>query len=313
MLRSMMALLVGAAMLFGAGASAQPLVDVAWMKANLGKPGIVIVDVRSAAGKTKDDYLKGHIPGAVFTDYAKAGWREKDKNGTPEMLPPPEKLGQIIGSLGIDNATHVVLVPEGARAVDVGAATRLYWTFKIVGHDKVSILNGGHTAWVKEVDKDKKPANPLETADVKPAAKAFTVNYRAQMYATLDDVKKAMAANQPLVDNRPNDFFVGLTKSPHAKAAGTIPGAKNLPESWLTDNGGGVFRSKTQMTKLYEAAGVPLTGKQVNFCNTGHWASLGWFVASEIMGNKDAIMYDGSMTEWTADGKQPLDQKIKLQ
>ena len=313
MIRYLTALLVGATLLLGAGASAQPLVDVAWVKENLGKPGVVIIDVRSAAGKTKEDYLKGHIPGALFTDYAKDGWREKDKNGTPEMLPTEEKLAALIGRLGIDNDTHVILVPEGARAVDVGAATRLYWTFKVVGHDKVSILNGGHASWIKDVDKDKKPVNPLETADVKPTPRTFKVAMRTAMIATIDDVKKAMDANQPLVDNRPNDFFMGLTKSGLAKAPGTIPGAKNLPESWLTDNGAGMFRTKAQLTKLYEVAGVPLSGKQVNFCNTGHWASLGWFVTSEIMGNKDAVMYDGSMVEWTADGKQPLDQKIKLQ
>ena len=290
-----------------------PLVDVAWLKSNLGKPGLVILDVRSGAGKTKADYLAGHIPGAVFTDYAKDGWREKNAAGVEEMLPPPEKVERLIGSLGIDNASHVVIVPDGRSARDVGAAARLYWTLKVMGHDLVSLLNGGNAAWTAEVDKDKKPVNALEQADVKPVAKVFKASVRKDWIIGKAEVEKAMAGKQPLIDNRPPDFFVGLSKSSAAKTAGTIPGAVNVPEAWLTENNGGKFRSRQQLAQLYAAAGVPTTGPQVNFCNTGHWASLGWFVAHEILGNKEAVMYDGSMAEWTQDPKAPVEVKIKLQ
>jgi thiosulfate/3-mercaptopyruvate sulfurtransferase len=310
MLRACIALVVS--LLLALPASAQgPLVTVAWLKDNLAKPGLVLLDVRSGAGKTKADYLAGHVPGAIFTDYAKDGWRETNKAGIDGMLPPPDKLEKLIGSLGIDNSTHVVLIPEGRNAQDVGAATRLYWTFKVMGHDRVSILDGGYAAW-SVVDKDKKPVNPIETTDIKPVAKTFKAMPRTEMIIGKADVEKAMAAKQPLVDNRPPDFYMGLSKSPSAKTAGTLPAAANIPDAWLTENNGGRFRSKDQLAKLYSVAGVPTTGRQVNFCNTGHWASLGWFAASEILGNKDAVMYDGSMAEWTQDPKAPVDVKIKL-
>lgn len=302
------ALIIGVA---GARA-AEPLVDVAWVKANLGKPGIVFLDVRSGAGVTKETWLKGHIPGAVFTDYAKSGWREKTAAGVEGQLPAPDKLEKVIGSHGIDNATHVVLIPEGRLAVDMGAATRLYWTFKVMGHDNVSILNGGHTAWIAEVDKDKKPVNPLETTDNAPSARTFAAKPRPEMLVSRDQVKQALEGKTPIVDNRPYDFHVGLTKSPAAKSAGTIPGAHHLPEGWMTQNGGGMFRPKTQLSKLYQTAKVPETGDQISFCNTGHWASLGWFVSSEIMGNKSARLYSGSMSEWTQDPSLPVQQIVKL-
>jgi thiosulfate/3-mercaptopyruvate sulfurtransferase len=310
MMRLCLALI--AALMFVVPAHAQgPLVDVAWLKANLGKPGFVLLDVRSGAGKTKADYLAGHVPGAIFTDYAKDGWREKNKAGVDGMLPPPDKLEKLIGSLGIDNATHVVLIPEGRNAQDVGAATRLYWTFKVMGHDRVSILDGGYSAWAV-LGKDKKPVNPIETIDNKPTPKAFKATVRTEMIIGRADVEKAMSARQPLIDNRPPDFYMGLTKSPAAKSAGTLPAAANIPDAWLTQNNGGRFRSKDQLARLYTIAGVPTAGRQVNFCNTGHWASLGWFAASEILGNKEAVMYDGSMAEWTQDTKAPVDVKIKL-
>ncbi|MGE0203998.1 MAG: sulfurtransferase [Hyphomicrobiaceae bacterium] len=309
--------LIAAALVVGAGSTAaqaaDPLVDVAWVKANLGKPGIVMLDLRSGAGQPKEAYLKGHIPGSLYTDYAKGGWREKDKAGVAGMLPSVAKLEKLIGSLGIDNATHVVLIPLGAKAQDVGAATRLYWTFKVLGHDKVSVMNGGFRAWVKVVDKaTKKPVNPLATGEVKPKPAVFKAKLRPELIATKEDVRKAIASKQPLVDNRPNDFFVGVTMSSAAKRPGTLPGASNLPESWLTDNNGGKFRSRAQLTPLYKAAGVGLDGEQINFCNTGHWASLGWFVSYAIMGNTKAKMYDGSMAEWTADKSLPVDQKVKM-
>jgi len=295
-----------------AARAAEPLVTADWVKANLGKPGIVLLDVRSGAGVTKETWLKGHIPGAVFTDYSKDGWREKTADGIESQLPPVDKLEAVIGRHGIDNASHVVVIPEGRSALDVGAATRLYWTFKYLGHDAVSLLDGGFAAWTAAVDADKKPVNPLDTADVTPQPRTFKASVRKELLATRDDVKQAIAGKTLLVDNRPYDFHVGLTKSPAAKRAGTLPGAQSVPEGWLTQNGGGAFRSKDQLTKIYANQSVPTDADQISFCNTGHWASLGWFVSSELLGNKKARMYSGSMADWTHDPADPVEQKVKL-
>lgn len=294
--------------------AAEPLVDAAWVKSNIGKPGIVFLDVRGKlAGKSKADYLKAHIPGAVYTDYLKDGWRAKDVNGTAGQLAPVEKLEKLIGNLGIDNDTHVVIVPNGGKALDVGTGTRIYWTFKVLGHNDVSLLNGGMTAYTKAVDeKTKKPLNPLETGDVKPAAKTFKASLRPDILATKADVVAAQKSGTALIDNRPNNQFMGVNKHKLAKRHGTIPGAMNLPENWLTQNGGGAFRSTPVLKKLYSVANIGKTGKQINFCNTGHWASLGWFVSHELLGNKEAKMYDGSMLEWSADKSLEMDQKVKL-
>ena len=294
-------------------AAASPLVDVAWVKANIGKPGVVFLDVRGRlAGKSKADYLRGHIPGAVWTNYLKDGWRYKNKDGVAGMLAPIPKLEKLIGGLGIDNNTHVVIVPEGGKSLDMATATRIYWTFKVLGHDNVSILNGGMRAWLKERDKAGKPVNPLQRGAVKPVPKIFKVKLRKDMLVTKADVVKAMKAGVPLVDNRPHNQFIGVNKHRLAKRYGTIPGAKNLPENWLTVNGGGTFRPLATLKKLYAVAGVPTSGDVIHFCNTGHWASLGWFVSHELLGNKKAKMYDGSMLEWTADKTLPVEQKVRL-
>ncbi len=283
--------------------AAEPLVNVDWVKANLDKPGIVYIDFQPPT-----EYLRGHIPGAVNSNYGKDGWREeRASDKVPDMLPAKlDALGEMIGKLGIDNATHVVLVPPGMSSTDMGIGTRVYWTFKVLGHDNVSILNGGMAAWTKD------KANPLQAGAAKTAAKTFKVSVRKDMIVTMDDVKKAKAAGVLLVDNRPEDQYVGINRHPKATESGTIEGAKNLPNGWMTVNGMGQFRDKKQLEQLYKVASVPASGEQINFCNTGHWASVGWFVSSELMGNKKARMYDGSMVEWTMLKGGSMEQKVKL-
>jgi len=315
-MKKLVGLMIGTALFFSAalvGAN-QPLVDVEWVKNHIGDSNVVFLDVRGKlAGKTKSDYLRGHIPGAVYTDYLKDGWREKDKNGTPGMLAPTSKLEKLIGGLGIDNSKHVVIIPDGAKALDMGTATRIYWTFKVLGHDNVSILDGGMVAYTKDVDKKtKKPLNPMEKGAVTPVAQTFKANLREEMIVTKSDVKAAIDGGVPLVDHRPHNQYIGINRHAKSKRTGTIPGSINLPENWLTQNGGGSFRPRSQLEQLYAVAGVPVSGAEISFCNTGHWASLGWFTSSEIMGNKQAKMYDGSMLEWTADTELPVEQKVTI-
>jgi len=270
--------------------------------------------VRGAiAGKSKTDYLRAHIPGAVHTAYLKDGWRAKDSSGTPGMLAPVAKLEGLIGGLGIGNDSHVVVVPNGGKAVDMGTGTRIYWTFKVLGHDNVSLLDGGMAAYTKDIDeKTKKPINPLEKGKVEIKPQTFKASLREDMLVTKEDVVAATKGGMSIVDHRPHNQYLGINQHGKAKRAGTIPGASNVPENWLTQNGGGLFRSKGDLEKLYSAANVSTTGDQINFCNSGHWATLGWFASHEILGNKDAKMYDGSMLEWSADTNLPMELKVNL-
>ena len=314
-MKSLMGIVIGTlvAAMSSVALAKQPLVDVGWVKANLDNPDVVILDIRSRiSGSSKQSYARGHIPGAVYSDYVEAGWRVKDANGTPGMLPGAEHLSKLIGGLGIDNDEHVVVVSRGVNGLEMGAATRVYWTFKVAGHDKVSVLDGGLAAWVAQRDPDTgKPVNPLETGVVEPEPTTFKVDMREDMIATKEDVQRALDSGVPVVDHRPSDQHLGVNKPGPVARAGTIPGALSVPETWLTKNDRGMMRSKTQLAKLHEAAGAPTSGKVINFCNTAHWATLGWFVNSELLGNEEAKVYDGSMVEWSKTDL-PMSREIDL-
>jgi thiosulfate/3-mercaptopyruvate sulfurtransferase len=283
-------------------AAATPLVDVAWLEANAASPGLVVLDIRNALGKgSKQAYLEGHIPGAVYSDYLKDGWRAK-VDGVPGQLPPPAELETLIGGLGISNDSHVVVVAGGVSALDMGSATRVYWTFKVLGHDEVSILDGGHKAYAAD------PGNPLETGWRPPEPAVFEAGFRPELIADRGAVEAAMAKGTALIDMRPPEQYRGEKTHKAAKRKGTIPGAVNVPEAELTTADGG-FVGAGRVAELLAAAGVGEEDEAIAFCNTGHWASLGWFAKSEILGKKNVRLYDGSMVEWSAAEELPVEVK----
>jgi thiosulfate/3-mercaptopyruvate sulfurtransferase len=278
--------------------SVTPLVTVQWLKQRLTDPTVVVLDIRSAIdGGGAQAYAAGHIPGAVHSDYDKAGWRVT-RNNVAFMLPTAAELEKLIGETGIDEDDHVVVVPAGVHATDFGSAARVYWTLKVAGHPKVSILDGGFAAWKAD------PSNPVETKINRPSAKIFTATLKKTAMVELADVEVISRSNgAALIDGRPASQFSGKEKSPQAKAYGHIPGAINLDSASFYDPATNRLRSRDELAAI--ASKLP-SGPAVSYCNTGHWAATNWFVLSELLGKSDVRLYDGSMVEWTADAGRPL-------
>lgn len=281
----------------------QPLVSAQWLRDNLERDDLVVIDVRSEIdGTTHDDFKKGHIPGAVYSSYTDSGWRI-EKDGVPGMLPSIHDLELRIGNLGINNDTEVVIVSAGETPTDMGSAARVYWTFKVLGHGKVAILNGGYEAWSAA-------GNPLEQGASTPWGAKFEADFREELIADAQEVEQARAGGLQLVDNRPEEHFLGRDKHPAARASGTIPGALNLPQEQLTEGGTAFMINRETLEAVLQQASIE-DSATVTFCNTGNWAALGWFALSEIAGHEDVAMYDGSMTDWSQDEARPLQTERK--
>ncbi len=279
---------------------ATPLVTVQWLKTNLGAPDLVVLDIRSAIdGGGAEAYAKGHIPGAIHSDYDKAGWRVP-RNGVPFVVPTAAELEKLIGELGIDEESHVVVVPAGVHATDFGSAARVYWTLKYAGVPNISILDGGYAAWTADA------SNKVETEVRRPSPKIFTATIGKGLRSEGADVAKvARSGGATLMDARPGAFFAGKVKAPTAKAYGHIPGALNLDSATFYDASTNRLKPAAELASLARA--LPASGPVVSYCNTGHWAATNWFVLSELLGRKDVTLYDGSMAEWTADASRPIE------
>jgi len=204
-----------------AGLTDRPLVDVAWLEEHLNAEGLVILDIRDTPEGAADLYAAGHVPGAVAAPYATYGWRA-EVDGTPGMLPSVETLEQKIGALGIDEDTHVVIVPAGENATDFGSATRVYWTFKVLGHDEVSILEGGHKAWTAA-------GKPLSTDAVTPVATDFDAAFRPQMIASTADVAAAIHSPVELVDARPTNSISARPRAASSRPPAPFPAPPTSP------------------------------------------------------------------------------------
>jgi thiosulfate/3-mercaptopyruvate sulfurtransferase len=273
------------------------LVTPQWLKARLTDPHVLVLDIRSAIdGGGAAAFDKGHIPGAVHSDYDKAGWRVT-RNGVPFMLPTPAQLEKLIGETSIDEDNHVVIVPAGVHATDFGAAARVYWTLKIAGHPAVSILDGGFAAW-------QAASYPIEAGTKSPSPKIFTAKLNPRLLTEIGEVEAAEnAGNATLLDARPASFFTGRQRAPAAKAYGHIPGAVNLDSATFYDPVTNRLRPTTELAAI--ATTLP-AGPVISYCNTGHWAATNWFVLSELLGKTGVTLYDGSMVEWTADPRRPV-------
>ena len=281
-----------------AAAEAQPLVSPAWLNSHLHDQNLVVLDIRSAIdGSKPETFAQGHIPGSVHSDYDKAGWRVT-RNNVPFMVPTTPELEKLIGDLGIDENTYVVVVPAGVDVLDFGSAARTYWTLKYAGVGHVSILDGGLAAW-------KAAGLPFATGPQAPSPAIFTATIDNSILAHAPEVEKIeKSGGATLVDARPVSFYLGKEKAPAALAYGHIPGALNIDSAQFYDQATNRLRPKAELEAI--AREVP-PGATIAYCNTGHWAATDWFVLHELLGRKNARLYAGSMVEWTSNASRPIE------
>jgi len=281
-----------------AGAHAEPLVAAEWLSSHRADPNLVILDIRSAIdGGGAQAYAAGHIVGSIHSDYDKAGWRVT-RNNVPFMIPTAAELEKLIGDLGIDEDSHVVVVPAGVSVLDFGSAARAYWTLKYVGVKEISILDGGLAAW-------RQAGLPLESGTKTPSPKIFTATIDKSILAEAGEVEAIEGkGGATLVDARPASFFYGKEKAPASQAYGHIPGALNVDSAQFYDPKTNRLKPKAELAAIANA--VPM-GPAVSYCNTGHWAATDWLVLHELLGRKATRLYAGSMVEWTSNANRPIE------
>ncbi|WP_341580885.1 sulfurtransferase [Marinobacter metalliresistant] len=301
-LTTVLVLLLLSGLSYGAEPGLPALVDAQWLNEHLDQKQLVVLDVRSGIdnGGDRSSFQESHIAGSVYSSYTNDGWRET-RDGVAGLMPPVRSLERLIGSLGIANGNTVVLVPAGTGSTDFGSAARVYWTFKVLGHEAVTILNGGFAGWkaagyqVTEGDGARLPVTQ------------FDAELQDHLIASLDEVQAARETQAQLVDARPVDYFRGETKSPAAKVAGTIPGSKSLPHhSFINQENQVFYLNRDVITEKVNSAELDPQARTIAFCNTGHWAATDWFVLSELAGFQEVALYDGSMAEWSQDSSRPM-------
>lgn len=277
------------------GAALSPLVGVDWLRANLGRDDLVVVDIRGE--ERADAYAAGHVPGAIWSAYP-GGWR--GVGAVPGSAPDAAALESLIGGLGIGNGTVVVIVPDGEDATAFGGATRVYWSLKYAGLDDVAILDGGWPAWRAD------PANPVATAPTTPSPAAFTARLRPDLLVSTEEVVARLETDTVLMDGRAVEQFIGEKKSLASRRAGHIPGSVNVDNALLYDAAAQRLKPREDLARILRATVSDTEAQIITYCNAGHWSATNWFVLHELLGYENSALYVDSMPGWTADDSRPV-------
>jgi thiosulfate/3-mercaptopyruvate sulfurtransferase len=274
-----------------------PLVSTEWLDARLGGPGLRVVDgswYLPASGRDPvAEYAAGHIPGAVFFDLDATS---DPASPLPHMLPDAGSFARRMAGLGLSDTDDLV-VYDGS-GVNL-SAPRVWWTFRVFGHDRVAVLDGGMVKWRRE-------GRPLEPGTVAAAPGRFTARLDPVAVRDLAAVRANLETGaEQVVDMRSAGRFAGTSPEPRAGLrGGHIPGSLNLPFDELV-SGDGSLLPRDALRRRLALAGIDPARPIIATCGSGT-SACALVHALHLLGNDRVALYDGAWTEWGGRDDTPV-------
>ena len=264
------------------------LVSPSWLLERLDDPAITVLEISS--DPEAKAYLKGHIPGAIFSFWKDLLWHETDR----EFVSSSE-LSSRLGGIGVSTDSTLVICGD-----PVQYGTYALWVMTMAGVKDVRIVDGSRTRWIND-------RNPLETGGLsrEPIDNGSLDPSIATRIGRDEVLQKINNPDTVLLDVRSPEEYLGERVSPPggfdhgAERKGRIPGAVHLFFRELL-NDDDTFISKEKLERKFSEVGVKKSSEKdiVSYCRLSHRATLSWFAMSEILGIEKAQIYDGSWTEW---------------
>jgi thiosulfate/3-mercaptopyruvate sulfurtransferase len=274
---------------------ASALVSTEWLGGHLRDPDLKVVDgtyfLPNVPRDARAEFEQRHIPGAVWFDIEDI---KDPANPLPHMLPSPAEFARKVGALGLGDGDRIV-------AYDVHglmSAARVWWMFRVFGHDAVAVLDGGLPKWLRE-------GRPTDSGPAQPRPASFTPRFRPQLVRDLAELRDELRRGGQVADARSAARFTGAEPEirPGLKS-GHMPGAKNLPFGALLRSDG-TFLPPADIIAKFRAAGVDPGRPVTTTCGSGVTAcilGLGLY----LTGKDDAAVYDGSWSEWGGRDDTPV-------
>lgn len=262
------------------------IVSIEWLNQNLNNKNLILLDASlesTAEGRYSDHHLKT-ISGARYFDLKGAF---SDRNSSfPNTLPTEEQFETESRKLGINKGSIIIVFDD----LGIYSSPRVWWMYKIMGHENISVLNGGLPEWINNgLTTDSRKVENYKLGDFKATLqKKFVKNYQE----VLDNVTMKSFS---IIDARSEGRFKGIDKEPRQHLrSGHIPDSINIPYGEVLDNG--KFKTKLVLKKMFEAKNMDQK-ELVFICGSGLTACI-VMMASEIGYRKSKNIYDGSWSEW---------------
>lgn len=276
------------------------LVSTDWLARHLEDPRVLIVDTRwyLQGRRGIDEYRAGHIPGAAFLDID-TDLSDAPGPGRPgrHPLPPPARFAGALARIGATADSLVVGYDDEGGAV----AGRLWWLLEYFGHPIGRVLDGGLTAWKAE-------GRPLETTiRARPPAPPLAIEPHPERVVDKRRLVELLRKPGTLVlDGRPPERYRGEVETIDARP-GHIPGAKNAPVAGNLVGPNGRFLPPAALAERFGALGANEATTIVCHCGSGVKACHN-ILALTLAGRPDALLYEGSWSEWAADPDLPAER-----
>lgn len=247
------------------------LVGTEWLATRLSASDLRIIDVRG-----RDDYIQSHIPGALHLELPAI---TTAVDGVPGMLVDAAAFATVMGGLGIDANTTVVIYDSNWGL----PASRILWALTYYGHPRVAILNGGWDVWQEERrPTDNHPSVPTPTVFIpQPASQHLADLTWLQAHLENPDIV--------ILDNRATGEV----------AQGRIPNA--IHWDWMNGVPLGSWeavRPAEELLAELTALGVTPDKEVVTYCRSGVRAAH-TYVLLRSLGYPRVRNYDGSWLEWS--------------
>ena len=273
------------------------LIDTATLDQNLGREGLVVIDVRGKAAYA----FGGHIPGAV-----NATWHEfSDPDAAAKGLLDPDhgRLEQKIRALGINHDSDVVIYSNPFD--NWGDEGRMFWMLQYLGHTRLKILDGGWVKWTAE-------RRRYEHGVVTPKPGAFNVAVNVDVIVEKEELKKLVKRPHPetvIADARSLEEYAGKEISGIPRP-GHIPGAACIPWNVFL-NSDATVKDLDKIREGFDEKGLHPSHAVICYC-TGGVRSAWLYVVLKLLGYQKVRNYPGSWWEWSRDFAAPVEKDAQL-